>query len=525
MGCREPCHTTLSRHAILVLWQGQSEAQERGNVVTFVIRFVALLSCLASGIAGAAVELLEGSSPQRVLVGEVFQPVRLRVTHGGIPVAGAVASFRMPPPSTLSSVVPGVCESRPLELSFTVCTAVSGTDGIAEFRGLKSPSASPFSLTVEAGKYGSVQVILLTVPRGPAIQLEVLSGAAQETAVGTRFREPLVMRLLSQDGRPLAGGSVATGPISAAGTVFGFDIPLTARATTDALGILVFPPIDAGWVPGRFALWATIYDPDANGFESLSVPMTVTNGRGGFDLNYTNMWWAGPPESGWGVSVVKRADTTFNVLFVYDADGKPTWYVQPGATWYQGWQTSVSDVLYSPRSSPWFAYDASRFAVGEPVGRMAITFSGEERAELRVRLADRDVTKNLERQDFTGERPSPIQGLAGMWWGGQNQNGWGIAILEQFGNLFCVWLTYGEDGKPTWFVMPGGEWQGDASYSGTIHRTAGSAWIERPYDASQLRVTAVGAYTLRFPERDHAFLDYTLDGRSGTLELFRQPLD
>jgi len=45
---------------------------------------------------------------------------------------------------------------------------------------------------------------------------------------------------------------------------------------------------------------------------------------------YSDLWW-NPQESGWGVNVVQQVETAFVTLFVYGADGKPTWYVAPAA--------------------------------------------------------------------------------------------------------------------------------------------------------------------------------------------------
>ena len=156
---------------------------------------------------------------------------------------------------------------------------------------------------------------------------------------------------------------------------------------------------------------------------------------------------------------------------------------------------------------------------------MTIDFEGESAARLSFSKDGKFVNKALKPQDFTGDLPSPQQGLADMWWGGLSQNGWGIAILEQFGNLFSVWFTYDEDGKPTWFVMPGGEWKDSTTFSGTIYRTSGSAWLERPYDASQLRVGAVGTYSFRFATKDRATFEHSVDGRSGAADITRQSLD
>jgi hypothetical protein len=248
---------------------------------------------------------------------------------------------------------------------------------------------------------------------------------------------------------------------------------------------------------------------------SASFSVTITNARGELDVDLTNMWWAGPVENGWGMSVVKHGDQAFNVLFVYDSEGKPTWYVQPGGVWIDSNGWSFAGPLYSPR-----------FVVGPRIGYMNTSFFGPTRARFGFSLDGppySSVLKNIVTQDFTGTTPSPLQGVADMWWGGPEQNGWGVAILEQFGGLFAVWFTYDAEGKPTWFVMPGGEWLDATTYSGTMYRTSGSPWVGRPYDVTKLQVGAVGPYILRFSGTENATLEVNVDGVPRVLPITRQP--
>jgi hypothetical protein len=196
--------------------------------------------------------------------------------------------------------------------------------------------------------------------------------------------------------------------------------------------------------------------------------------------------------------------------------------VQPEGTW---WPTSqFAGPIYSPESTPWFAYNTADFRLGESIGSMTLEFYASDRGRLTIESAgNRFTSKQIVPQDFAGESPSPIQGVGDMWWGGPQQNGWGVAILEQPGGLFSVWLTYDASGKPTWFVMPGGEWRDASTYAGKLYRTQGSAWVGAAYDPSKMRLAAEGSYVLRFADREHATLEYAIDGRSGALDLARQP--
>ena len=44
-------------------------------------------------------------------------------------------------------------------------------------------------------------------------------------------------------------------------------------------------------------------------------------------IDYTDLWWAGPTESGWGMAITQQVNTMFLAWYVYDDSAKPTWYV------------------------------------------------------------------------------------------------------------------------------------------------------------------------------------------------------
>jgi len=262
---------------------------------------------------------------------------------------------------------------------------------------------------------------------------------------------------------------------------------------------------------------------------TITVPYTYTvvAPDGSDFLPLRAMWW-NPAENGWGTSVTQNADRLFTVVYVYDANGNPTWYVVPDGTWTTGGRfRNYAGPAYSPRGSPYFAYDASRFNAGTPVaGGAILNFrdrnlypDDEATSFLRLNLA----LKTVVRQDFGPDVPPRLPGIGGMWWGGPSQNGWGISIIEQPGGVFAVWFTYDADGAPTWFVMPTGAWENDSTYSGTLYKTHGSAWLNAAYDPSKLVVTAVGTFRFRFFGLDSAAFDWTAEGRAGSSSIVRLP--
>lgn len=237
---------------------------------------------------------------------------------------------------------------------------------------------------------------------------------------------------------------------------------------------------------------------------------------------WKDLWWAGSAENGWGVSVIQHRDVLFSVIYAYDNAGKPTWLVMPGGLWNEG-KTALSGPLYRPKGAPFSAYDASKLVVGDAIGSASLAFLDGNTLALDYVVDGVSGRKTLSRQPFGPPETSPSPAEYGdMWWGGTAQNGWGVALLQQYRTLFGVWFTYDAGGAPTWFVMPSGYWSDATTWQGRIFRTTGSPWSAAAYDATAFRSIDAGTFRLRFAN-DGATLDYAIDGRNGTLELTRQP--
>lgn len=267
----------------------------------------------------------------------------------------------------------------------------------------------------------------------------------------------------------------------------------------------------------NFALVDGVQDDDlaANGSLSAFVAFAVPAD------DYQDMWWAGSVENGWGMSVVQHRDTLFNVIYAYDNAGKPTWYVMPGGSWDAAHRV-YSGPVYTPRGSPFFAYNTSALVVGAPVGNVTLRFIDSGHATLEYTINGVSASKSMTRQSFGDSKAySAIRG--DMYWGGDAQNGWGIASIAQGPKLFSVWFTYDAAGAATWFVMPnGGFTLGDRRFEGRLLRTMGSPWLGAPYNAAALQVIDIGAFRFDFSGDTARFL-YSNDGHGGTIELLRQP--
>jgi hypothetical protein len=440
-------------------------------------------------------------------------------------VPGARVSWQHYPSINITVDMPGACYFRmgPGD----TCSVQGNDQGIVDLPPMHGRIAYRYTLSLgatssdERTPYGGVYVELTVDPVLPTASLVSQSGSGQRAALGTTFSNPLVARVLGADGRPVAGVAVDFLVQFSPDATARFGDQYQARVLTDAAGNASAPLLTPFVGLGRGDVIARYLDPIAMTILETPFEFTSTTANGATDLALQDMWWSGFDENGWGISIAQRDDRLFPVVFAYNDDGTPTWYVMPGqwggGSRYKGFHGG----FYAPRGSPYFAYDASKFVVGSPFGNADLYVDSETSMTLRY-VKGVQFQKPLSRQDFGSGTPAPITGLGGMWWGGESQAGWGIALMEQRGGLFSVWLTYDGSGDRTWFVMPSGTWTDSSTYEGTIYRTHGSPWLGVAYDASKLQVIAVGSFRYRFSDIDNATFDYTAQGYTGTLHLTRQ---
>ncbi len=256
----------------------------------------------------------------------------------------------------------------------------------------------------------------------------------------------------------------------------------------------------------------------------------ATYGRGMYKIavratgpaNYQDLWWAGSQENGWGMSIAQHGATLFSALYVYDDLGRPLWVVMPGGAWNAAF-TAFAGPLYIP-SGAWYGnYDASRLLPGAAVGAATLTFTGSGTATLDYTINGVAGRKSIVRQPFGPPDSTPVGSYGDLWWGGSTQNGWGVAISQQYRTLFSVWYTYDVSGRTVWYVVPGGAWTAANVFSGTAYRTTGSPWLGAPYDPAALAPQAVGSVTFTFHGANTATMSYTVDGVAQSKAITRQP--
>ena len=285
----------------------------------------------------------------------------------------------------------------------------------------------------------------------------------------------------------------------------------TVEQLRGELATLVFTPDRLGVVKGAPAARRAYFD-----FAIVNPPpKTVASAP---VLHPTGLWW-NPKQNGTGLALVRHGDTVVGTLYIYDQEGNPMWLVMPGGAWDAS-STIYSGALYKTNGSPFYAYDAARFAAGR-TGTLKVTFQDEDHVRIDYTIGGTSGFKLFERQVFD-DRPAYQPDRSDLWWAGAAQNGWGITIVQQGATLFLVWYTYDAAGIPTWYAMPGGAWTDSETYEGRVYRTHGSPWAGTTYDPSALEVSDVGTYRIQF-SGDTASFSYDVEGKTGAVQLVREP--
>jgi len=146
---------------------------------------------------------------------------------------------------------------------------------------------------------------------------------------------------------------------------------------------------------------------------SLAVCMPAAATTTGDD--YSDIWWAGQAESGWGVNFIQQGATIFATLFVYGTDNTPRWYAatmqlqSPGA--YSGQVFATTGPYFGAGS--FSASAVNRVAVGN----MSVSFNTPYAGALQYSVNGVVVNKSIIREGFASTN------LAGHYLGGLIANG------------------------------------------------------------------------------------------------------
>lgn len=115
-------------------------------------------------------------------------------------------------------------------------------------------------------------------------------------------------------------------------------------------------------------------------------------------VDYTGAWYL-PAESGWGISIVRGASSTLGViLYHYDPDRSPAWYILQNGTWqsptvFTGTLNRFSGPAYSE------VFNSAQVS-SAPVGTATLTFTSATQGTLAYSINGVALTKAITKLAF-----------------------------------------------------------------------------------------------------------------------------
>jgi hypothetical protein len=259
--------------------------------------------------------------------------------------------------------------------------------------------------------------------------------------------------------------------------------------------------------------------------ETGAYGLVTTFTPGSANPDYTDLWWAGAAESGWGINLNHQSDTIFATLFTYSADHSGLWLVATLVKQADGSYTGALFQTVGPafNASPWTTTTATQ------VGTMTVSFAGTNQGTLVYTVNGTGVTKSIQRQvfsteptcTFTSASRAPATNYQDLWWNApaNSEPGWGINLTHQGSIMFATLFTYAANNHGIWLVATMNR-QADGSFSGDLLSTTGPAFNTVPW--TSISSSTVGSMRAAFTDGVTGTLTYSVNGTAVTKAITRE---
>jgi len=115
-------------------------------------------------------------------------------------------------------------------------------------------------------------------------------------------------------------------------------------------------------------------------------------------VNYTDIWWGGASESGWGMALTQQFSTMFMAWYVYNNSGLPVWYVATMNVNAAG--NGATGTLYRTTGPPFGAGFDPHAVQAFSVGTASLAFSDGNNGTLTYTVDGVTGSKTITRQLF-----------------------------------------------------------------------------------------------------------------------------
>jgi len=116
-------------------------------------------------------------------------------------------------------------------------------------------------------------------------------------------------------------------------------------------------------------------------------------------IDYSDIWWGGAAENGWGVAIVQQGAVLAGVWYTYTQQGNPVWYLINSGSWVT--PTTYSAPLFKATGSPLISsnYNAAAFDPRQ-AGTISINFTSSATGTVTYTVDGVTQTKMIERLAF-----------------------------------------------------------------------------------------------------------------------------
>lgn len=113
--------------------------------------------------------------------------------------------------------------------------------------------------------------------------------------------------------------------------------------------------------------------------------------------------------------------------------------------------------------------------------------------------------------DASSTSTSPMTGL----WNNDNEPGWGVTVIQQYGMMFVTMYAYDGSGNPIWYVASACPVSGNGC-TGPLYKVTGGSPLTAPWNGTNKIVTPVGTLSLAFSDLNTGTMTFTINGITGS---------